>query len=96
MASRLCVLLWSHEGHEAELMDHEDQVLQLLPDHGARLAVRARTDGEQPNMPLEVHVIELPSEEALQNFMEDERRQTLAPLRDKAVGRTEVARVELI
>lgn len=96
MTIRLSVMLWAQEGREAELTDYEDQVLQLLPDHGARVVVRARTDGEQPDMPLEIHIIEFPSEEALQSFMEDERRQALAPLRDRAVARTEVARVELI
>lgn len=58
--------------------------------------VRARTDGQQPNMPLEIHVIEFHSEDALQGFMEDERRLALAPLRDEVVARTEVARVDLV
>lgn len=96
MANRLCAMIWPHEGREAELTDYEDQVLLMLPDHGAQVLVRARTDGEQPNMPLEIHIIEFPSEEALQSFLEDERRQALAPLRDKAVARTEVTRVDLI
>jgi uncharacterized protein (DUF1330 family) len=95
MAVTLCVLLWARQGHEADLIAYEDQVLQLLPDHGARVMQRARTSGAAGE-PLEVHVLQFPTEDALDSYMHDQRRAALLDLRDTAVARTQVLRVDLV
>ena len=45
------------------------------------------------NGPYEVQIIELPDEAALDAFMADPRRVASAPIRDRSVARTEIARV---
>jgi uncharacterized protein (DUF1330 family) len=95
MTVTLCVLLWAREGREAELISYEDRVLQLLPEHGGRVLQRARAAG-QPGQPLEVHLVQFPSEDALAGYMSDERRAALSSDRDAAVERTEVIRVDLV
>jgi uncharacterized protein (DUF1330 family) len=94
----LCVLLWAREGQAEALIAYEDQVLALLADHGGLVLYRARTTGPptQPDQPLEVHLIELPSEAALERYLADERRTALAEQRERAVARTEVLRVDLV
>ena len=42
MPRTLCVLLWAHPGAQAALAAYEDRVLCLVPDHGARVVLRAR------------------------------------------------------
>ena len=82
-------------GRDAELIAYEDHVLQLLPDHGGRLLQRARSlEGE--GHPLEVHVLQFPSEAALDSYMNDERRLALATDRDLAIERTEILHVHLV
>ena len=95
MAVTLCVLLWARAGRDAELVAYEDRVLGLLPDHGGRVLHRARTAGEDGE-PLEVHVLEFPSEVALDAYMSDERRLALAADRDDAIERTQILRVDLV
>jgi uncharacterized protein (DUF1330 family) len=95
MTVTLCVLLWAREGREAELIAYEDRVLQLLPDHGGRVLQRARAAGE-PGRPLEVQLVQFPSEEARASYMIDRRRAALSGDRDAAIERTEVLRVDLV
>ena len=95
MSLNLCVLLWSNPGTEVELIAYENQVLELLEDHGARLLQRARTDGAD-GRPLEIQVLEFASQAALDDYMGDERRTALAAEREAASARTEVLGVELI
>lgn len=95
MTVTLCVLLWAREGREADLISYEDRVLPLLPDHGGLVLWRARGAGEG-GQPLEVQLIQFPSEDALAGYMSDERRAALSGDRDAAIERTEVLRVELV
>jgi uncharacterized protein (DUF1330 family) len=95
MSVTLCVLLWAHEGHEGALARYEDRVLELLGQHGASLLQRARTDGSG-GAPLEVQILEFPSEATLSDYMADERRAALAADRDGAVARTDMLRVALL
>jgi uncharacterized protein (DUF1330 family) len=95
MTVTLCVLVWAREDREADLISYEDRVLQLLPDHGGRVLQRARAIGE-PGQPLEVQLIQFPSEDAFASFIGDERRGALGSDRDAAVERTEVLRVNLV
>jgi uncharacterized protein (DUF1330 family) len=91
----LCVLLWAREGREADLISYEDRVLEFLPDHGGRVLQRARVAGEA-GRPLEVQLVQFPSDDALASYMADERRGALSGDRDAAIERTEVLRVDLV
>ncbi|MFC7758531.1 AbfB domain-containing protein [Catellatospora bangladeshensis] len=91
----LCVLLWAHPGAEAALAAYEDKVLALFDDHGCTLLQRARTDGAD-GAPTEIQLISVPSQAALDAYMTDPRRTTLAAERDAAVARTDIHRVTLV
>jgi uncharacterized protein (DUF1330 family) len=93
MSIYLCVLLWSKPGTEEALCAYEDTVLGLMGDHGAQVLQRMRTDGEN-GAPLEIQVLEFPSQSALDGYMQDERRTTLAGERDAAIARTDVLPAE--
>ncbi len=95
MSIYLCVLLWSKPGTEEALCAYEDSVLGLMSDHGARVLQRLRTDGAG-GAPLEIQTLEFPSREALDGYMQDERRTALAGAREAAVARTDVLPVELV
>jgi uncharacterized protein (DUF1330 family) len=95
MSLCLCVLLWPNPGGETALVHYEDRVLELLADHGARVLQRARSRGEG-DAPLEVQILEFPSQTALDGYLTDERRAALAGERDAAIARTEVLPVELV
>ena len=91
----LCVLLWAHPGAEEALTAYEDQVLALVPDYGGKVISRARSSGAG-GYPLEVHLLEFPSPQALDAYTADCRRQALAGDRDRVIARTEVIEVDLI
>jgi hypothetical protein len=91
----LCVLLWAHEGRESALVSYEDQVLPLVAAHGGLVLQRLRGDGRDSS-PLEVHVLSFPSEAALDAYLADDRRVALADLREQAIVRSEILRVEPI
>jgi uncharacterized protein (DUF1330 family) len=95
MAVHLCVLLWAKPDAEAALTRYEDQVLELMADHGARVLQRVHSAG-QDGAPTEVQILEYPSEDALEAYMTDERRVVLAGAREAAIARTEVIPVEII
>jgi uncharacterized protein (DUF1330 family) len=95
MPVTLLVQLWAIPGNEHLLVEYEDQVLLRLPAHGARLVQRVRST-EEPNGPFETHILEFPSEVALDQYMADPERAALSELRDRAIARTEVRRVEVV
>ena len=95
MALELCALLWSSPGNEAALSRYEDEVLALVPAHGGRVVSRVRRRGDGPG-PLEVQVIHLPDESALQRYLGDPRRVALADVHAEVIARTELVRVETI
>jgi uncharacterized protein (DUF1330 family) len=91
----LCVLLTAAPGRESALVEYEDRVLALLPAHGARVLQRVRrTDDSQG--PHEVHLLEFPSEAALDAYLADPARLALAATRDAAIAHTELLRVEVV
>ena len=54
----------------------EDEVLALLPDHGARVVYRGhRAPGQDPALPVEVHLLWFPSRAAFDAYLADDRRQ---------------------
>lgn len=89
----LCVLLWAASGEQQALVEYEDRVLRLLAAHRARVLTRVRAVEGQPD---EVQVLEFPSEDALAAFLDDPARTELASLRERAVARSEVLRVDLV
>jgi uncharacterized protein (DUF1330 family) len=91
----LCVLLWPNAGAETGLVAYEDRVLELMGDHGARVLQRARTNGADGS-PLEIQILEFPSQAALDGYMEDERRTALAAEREAVIARTDVLPVDLL
>jgi uncharacterized protein (DUF1330 family) len=95
MAVELCVLLWASPGKEEALSRYEDTVLALIPNHGGRVVSRVRRVGEGTG-PLEVQVIHMPSEAAVQAYMQDPERLTLADIHREAVARTELLNIETI
>jgi uncharacterized protein (DUF1330 family) len=91
----LCVLLWAQPGADDALVAYEDRVLALVPEHGGRVLQRARSSGAD-GQPLEVQLIEFPSAAALDAYMTDGRRTSLAAERDRAIARAQVINVELV
>ena len=95
MSLALCVLLWAKPGADEALTAYEDQVLALVPEHGGRVLQRARSSGAE-GQPLEIQVIAFPSAAALDAYMSDGRRTSLAAERDRAIAKTQVIDVELV
>jgi uncharacterized protein (DUF1330 family) len=95
MSLTLCVLLWARPGAADALAAYEDQVLDLVPEHGGQVLQRARGSGEG-GQPLEIQFLEFPSAAALDEYMADGRRTALANVRDRAIARTQVINVELV
>ena len=91
----LCVLLWAQPGAEDGLVEYEDRVLGMVADHGGAVVQRARGSGGA-GQPLEIQLLEFPSDQALSAFMADGRRQALAGERDRVIARTEVIEVRLV
>jgi uncharacterized protein (DUF1330 family) len=89
----LCVLLWAAPGEKRAFIEYEDLVLRLLTAHRARVLTRVRAVEGQPD---EVQLLEFPSDDALQAFLDDPMRAELAGLRERAVARTQVLRVDFV
>lgn len=82
----LCVLLWAVNGCIRDMTEYEDEVLAMIPEHGGLVLNRLRNTAVDDG-PSEVHVVEFPSQRALDEYLND---------RDRCVARTEVIRVEPI
>jgi uncharacterized protein (DUF1330 family) len=95
MSLTLCVLLWASPGAGDGLIAYEDRVLRIVPEHGGRVLQRARGGGTA-GQPLEIQLLEFPSAQALDAYMTDDRRQSLAGERDKVISKTEVIEVQLV
>jgi uncharacterized protein (DUF1330 family) len=95
MPVTLLVQLWAVPGHEQLLVDYEDQVLRRLGPHGARILQRVRISDANDG-PFEAHILEFPSEVALDAYMADPERLVLSDLRKRAIARTELVRVEIV
>lgn len=89
----LCVLLWAIEGRHRELSRYEDEVLGLIAEHGGSVLNRLHNVSSDDG-PTEIHVLEFPSEDALDRYINDGRRLALAADRDRSIARTEVIRVQ--
>lgn len=99
MPLTLLVQLWARPGNEHLLIEYEDQVLGRLAAYGARICQRVRaTDASaaESDGPFEAHVLEFPSEGALAEYMADPERLALSDLRERAIARTEMLRVDVV
>lgn len=96
MTMQLSVLLWNHPGRSHDLIAFEDAVLALLPEHGGRLISRHVVMNREDGDPLEIQVIEIPDEKALNEFVQNPARASLARThdRDGIIARTQVLCVE--
>ena len=96
MPIHLCVLLWEQPGRGDDLAAFEDHVLALLPEHGGRLISRHVVMERDEGDPFEVHLIEMPDEEAISDYLRDPVRVDLARTRDREaiIARTQLLRVE--
>ena len=95
MPLQLCAILWATPGREADLISYEDTVLALLPAHGGRVVSRVRRIDDEDG-PLEVQVIDLPDEAALEAYLADPGRVALAETHEAVIARTEVIRVATV
>lgn len=95
MPVTLLVQLWAVPGNEFLLVEYEDQVLRRLASHGARVLQRVRTI-DAVDGPFETHVLEFPSEAALDDYMADPERVALSVLRERAIARTALVRVDVV
>ncbi|WP_236792029.1 hypothetical protein [Amycolatopsis sp. GM8] len=93
MTIRLCVLLWPAEGRDADLRRYEDAVLPLLGEHSGRLVTRETVVRASDDEPLEVQVIELRDQAALDGYLSDPRRLALEEQRAAAITRTQILRL---
>jgi uncharacterized protein (DUF1330 family) len=89
----LCVLLSDIPGRERSLAHYEDQVLELLGDHGSRLLARIRSADGPWN---EVQLIEFVSEHGIESLQQDPRRLGLSALRDESIASTTIVRGERV
>ena len=98
MEVNLCVLLWAHEGRDADLSAYEDEVLGMLAEHGGQIIQRARVERGKSSSdePTEVQLLRFASEAALEGYMNDARRVALADQREKIIAMTEIMRVKLV
>jgi hypothetical protein len=95
MSLTICVLLWARPGAEDGLVAYEDRVLGIAGEYGCQVRQRLRSDGSDTK-PFEIQILEFPARGRLDEFMADERRQSLAGDRDKAISRTEVIEVQVV
>ena len=98
MEVNLCVLLWAHDGRDAELSAYEDKVLGLLAEHDGHVIQRARTmaGNGSSDLPTEVQMLRFGSDTALDGYMQDARREALAGVRDEVIAMTEVMRIQMV
>ena len=98
MTLTLCVSLWPRPDQEAQLVEYEDKVLALLPEHAGRLIARARSANaaDRGDGAYETQLIQFDSDASLASYMADGHRTALAAARDAAIERTDIQRVELI
>ncbi|GAB3614573.1 hypothetical protein [Humibacter ginsengisoli] len=106
MSVVLCVTLWPNPGQADALVEYEDSVLALLPEHSGRVVARVRAgDGAEAEggdvastdgHPFETQIIEFTEDAGLDSYMRDPRRTAASDVRDRAIARTEIQRVTLV
>jgi uncharacterized protein (DUF1330 family) len=97
----LCVVLYPNPGQNEALIEYEDLATSRFADYGAVLKQRVRTTevrsaADGGTAPLEVQIIEFPSQAALDQFMVDPARVAADGLRRRAIARTDILTVDVI
>ena len=93
----LCVLLYPVAGQDDLLVEYEDLATARLATYGARLRQRVRTtDPVDDTAPLEVQIIDFPSQAALDQYLVDPERVAADELRGRAIARTDILTVDVI
>lgn len=78
----------------ARVASYEDDVLALMPAHGARVVYRGRrAPGQHQSLPAEVHILWFPERDALDAFLADPRRPEIAARHGKIFDSTVVVEV---
>jgi uncharacterized protein (DUF1330 family) len=90
-------LIYLHPDKEAAFDEFEAHALPLVARYGGGILLRLRPTPEtlvagSIEMPHEVHVVWLPSEEALTRYMADEERQRFLHLKEESVRASLVVR----
>lgn len=91
----LCCLLWARDGEAAALTVYEDGVLALIAEHGGQIINRAKSDGGDGH-PDEVQFYRFESQDSLDAYLADPRRQAQAAERDRTIARTELFPVRFL
>ena len=79
----------------AEARAYEDEVLALLPDHGARVLFRGlRASSQDRGLPAEVHVLWFPDRARFDAFLADPRRAELRASHGQVFDDTVVVELE--
>jgi hypothetical protein len=69
---------YAGEAASARASAFEDAVLPLLADHGAKVLYRGRrAEGQDPALPVEVHLLWFPHRRSLEAYLADDRRLAL-------------------
>ena len=73
---------------------YEDAVLPLLVEHGGEVVFRGRQVGDDPTLPAEVQILRVPSDDALDAYLVDDRRLRLRAEHGDVFDETTLVRVE--
>ena len=97
----LCVVLYPKPGQDEALVEYEDMATSRFAAYGAVLRQRVRTREVRSAIgeggaPLEVQIIDFPSQAALDQFMVDPERVAADDLRQRAIARTDLYVVDVI
>jgi uncharacterized protein (DUF1330 family) len=88
----LVASLFIHPGREVEFRQFETEAARIMQKYGGRIerVIRPTTSGQSDSSPHEIHLVSFPSVERFEAYRRDAALATLAPLRQRAVARTEV------
>ncbi|MEM7369080.1 MAG: DUF1330 domain-containing protein [Bacteroidota bacterium] len=86
-------LIFVKAGKEEAFLEFESHALPLMAEHGGTLLYRLRPDEHSfvhatGELPYEIHVIAFESQEALDRFLQDDRRQAFLPLKESSISST--------
>ena len=75
---------------EKEFLEFESKVLPMMAEYTGNLLYRLRPEKDsfvspEGELPYEIHFISFDSDEDLNRFLQDERRQELVPLKEASV-----------
>lgn len=80
-----------------EAAAYEDAVLPLVIEHGGHVVYRGRrAQGQDPNMPFEVHLLWFPGPSAFHAYIDDPRRAELITKFGEVFTSTHVVEIETI